>query len=212
MFNKAKILASAAAITLLIGAGSALAATTVVKESTTVDPAGNAVTTRDTTTTSTTAVTTNVVTEAGAVPVGTRTIHFEDFDTNGDHILSTREIGDVLFKLYDTDGNQVIDNNEFERPAVLTIAPVAKTTVVSYDFDNDGMADKQVVTQEQFMERTQLSRFDKNGNGLSPREFTGKAFNQVDVDKSKAIEMKEWQGVYISSIDAKNRAEAEVNK
>ncbi len=212
MFNKAKILASAAAITLLIGAGSALAATTVIKETTAIDPAGNAVTTTDSTTTTTSAVTTNVVTEAGAVPVGTRTIHFEDFDTNGDHILSTREIGDVLFKLYDTDGNQVIDNNEFERPAVLTIAPVAKTTTVSYDFDNDGMADKQVVTQEQFMERTQLSRFDKNGNGLSPREFTGKAFNQVDVDKSKAIEMKEWQGVYISSIDAKNRAEAEVNK
>ncbi|MDE1153316.1 MAG: hypothetical protein PW788_12330 [Micavibrio sp.] len=212
MFNKAKILASAAAIALIAATGAAHAETTVIKQTVAETPAGNTVVGTETTTTSSSSVTTHTATEPLAAAAGSRTIHVEDFDTNGDHILSTQEIGDALFKLYDTDGNQVIDNNEYERPAVLTIAPVAKTTTVTYDFNNDGIPDKQVVTEQQFMEKTQLSRFDKNGNGLSPHEFTGKYFNQVDVDKSKVIEMKEWQGVYIASIDAKNRAEAALNK
>jgi len=212
MFNKAKILASVAAVALLATAAVAHAETTVIKQTVHETPSGANVVNTETTTTSSSSVTTHTATEPMPVTGNARVIHVEDFDTNGDHILSTQEIGDALFRLYDTDGNQVIDNNEYERPAVLTIAPVAKTTTVTYDFNNDGIPDKQVVTQQQFMEKTQLSRFDKNGNGLSPHEFTGKYFNQVDVDKSKVIEMKEWQGVYNEAIDKKNRAEAALNK
>lgn len=211
MFHKTKFLATAAAVLLLAQTSGAFADTTIVRETTTA-PDGAVTTNQSAVTTTSETVTTHTTTEPGAVKPGTRVIHLEDFDTNGDHILSTREIGDVLFKLYDTDGNDVIDNNEYERPAVLTVAPVEKTTTIQYDFNNDGIADKEVTTYDQFMENTQLSRFDKNHDGLSAHEFTGKAFNIVDVDKSKAIEMKEWQGVYIASIDAKNHAEAELNK
>ncbi len=165
-----------------------------------------------TTTTSSSKTFTETTVAPTPLPATTRSIHFEDFDANHNGILSLAEVGDMLFGLYDTDGNMVIDNNEFERPAVLTVSPMEKMTKVTYDFDNDGIADKQEVTYEKFLEYTQLSRFDKNNNGLSAHEFTDKHFNIVDVDNSKVIEKKEWEGVYNASIDAKNRAEAALNK
>lgn len=159
-----------------------------------------------------TTVTTQSNTAQLPLAIGSRAIHFEDFDVNRDNMLTADEIGEVLFKLYDTDGNQVIDNVEYERPAVLTISPMETTTKVTYDFDGDGIADKQVYTYDTFMQHSLLSRFDKNSNGLSAHEFTGKSFLEADVDKSKAIESKEWEGTYVASIDDKNRAEAALNK
>ncbi|HYD18607.1 MAG TPA: hypothetical protein VEF76_09025 [Patescibacteria group bacterium] len=202
-------------------ANQAVAETTVVHERIVEVPAAKSTVTTTTTpttieTTTSTTTSSSKLTETAVVPAPlaptTRALHIQDFDADRNGLLSRAEVGEMIFGLYDTDGNMVIDNNEFERPAVLTVAPMEKMTKITYDFDNDGMADKQEVTYERFMEYTQLSRFDKNNNGLSPHEFTGKAFNQVDVDDSKAIEKKEWQGVYNEAIDAKNRAEAALNK
>jgi hypothetical protein len=44
---------------------------------------------------------------------------------------------------------------------------------------------------------TGLERFDNDGNGLSPREFTGKSVLQLDLDKSGLIEMREWRKAYM---------------
>ena len=184
----------------------------VVESTTTTTTTGAPVAVETTTTTSSSKTFTETTVAPTPLPPTTRAIHFEDFDANRNGILSLSEVGDMLFGLYDTDGNMVIDNNEYERPAVLTVAPMEKMTKITYDFDNDGIADKQEVTYEKFLEYTQLSRFDKNNNGLSPREFTDKHFNIVDVDNSKVIEKKEWEGVYNARIDAKNRAEANLNK
>ncbi|MEZ0262548.1 MAG: hypothetical protein ACAH80_16205, partial [Alphaproteobacteria bacterium] len=115
---------------------------TVVRETTTTTPAGSTTTTTQqsvTTTpvTSTTVITTPVTTSTATTsttssatywrteehstgPAGARTIDFIQFDMNNDKILSINEIGEMLFKLYDTDGNQVVDNIEYERRAVAT--------------------------------------------------------------------------------------------
>jgi hypothetical protein len=164
------------------------------------------------TTTSSSKVSTETVFEPGKPANGSRAIHFEDFDLNHDGTLTREEAGEMLFRLYDTDGNQVIDNVEYERKAVLSISPMKKTTKLTYDDNNDGVADKQEATEEDIMEQTMLSKFDKDGDGLSPAEFTGQAFNVTDVNKSHAIEKKEWLGVYDGRVNAKNRAEAALNK
>jgi hypothetical protein len=155
-----------------------------------------------------------VVTSPAVIPVvaGVRTIHFEDFDINHDAMLARWEAGEMLFKLYDMDGNMVIDNIEFEKKAVLTVTPMQAVTRMSYDFDNDGIADKTVVTVDDFMQRSMLSRFDRNGDGLSAHEFTGEHFNEVDINNDHAVDKKEWIGSYDAQIDAKNRAEAALNK
>lgn len=144
--------------------------------------------------------------------VGIHAPGFSDFDLNKDNIVSVNEIGKSLFKYYDADGNEKIDNNEYKQRIVVNAAPVQKDTVISYDFDGDGVADKTQYTYETFMQETMLSRFDKNSNGLSPHEFTGLDFDEADVDHSKEIDLKEWQGTYIASIDAANKSKANLNK
>lgn len=145
-------------------------------------------------------------------PAGTRTIAFSDFDLNGDHILSRNEVGTKLFKLYDTDGNEVIDNIEFERRAVLTVLPVQKETKISFDFDGDGIIDESQVSQQTFMDSTLLTRFDQNQDGLSPHEFTRRDFMKADINNDKQVDLEEWKGSYIATIDARNESDARFNK
>lgn len=152
------------------------------------------------------------VTDPNSIPaVGAHKIGFSDFDLNKDNIVSTNEIGKSLFKYYDTDDNEKIDNNEYKQRIVVNATPVQKDTVVSYDFDGDGMADTTKYTYETFMQQTMLSRFDKNSNGLSPYEFTGRSFDDADINKNKEIDLKEWQGTYTASIDAANKSKANIN-
>lgn len=145
-------------------------------------------------------------------PDGSRTVNLMDFDLNGDKILTRAEVGQKLFKLYDTDGNNVIDNIEFERPAVLTVLPVEKTTTISYDFDGNGSIDQQDRTYQTFLDYTSLSRFDGDKDGMSPHEFTNRYFNIADINNDKVVDLDEWIGSYNATVDAKNKEDARFNK
>lgn len=87
-----------------------------------------------------------------------------------------------------------------------------KNTVIKYDFDNNGLADKTEHTRETFMKNTLLTRFDKNMDGLSPHEFTGLSFLVADINNDKMIDIKEWQGSYIPAINKINETKALYNK
>lgn len=190
------------ALALMVMAAPAFAAST--------EPPQETVTT--TVTTKASSVKTSTVEEPLKPEAGSRAIHFEDFDLDHDGKLTRAEAGEMLFRLYDTDGNMVVDDKEWLRPAVLSKSPIAKKTVTAYDDDNDGVADKVDATEERMTVDTMLSVYDKDGNGLSPEEFTGLTFNKADINRTNVIEKKEWQGVYDKKIDAKNRAEAALNR
>ena len=155
--------------------------------------------------------TTVTKTEQVLPKTGTRLINFMDFDLNQDKTLSTFEIGEMLFKLFDSDGNEVIDNVEYEHRNVMTVVPMEKETVISYDFDNDGQADRVERSYERVLEETKLSRFDNGGGGISPRDFAEKSFLEMDVNRSKMIELNEWRGAYIESIAEKNAKHVNLN-
>lgn len=156
---------------------------------------------------------TKVVTEEKILAKpGAHMYNIADFDLNKDGVLTLDEIGQTLFKMYDTDGNNIIDNIEYERKSVLTVVPVEKSTVVSYDLDGDGVVDEIKRTDEVFMRETQLSRFDTNKDGLSPHGFTGRSFLEADINRDKAIDLSEWRGSYIGSIDRYNKEQAQFNK
>ena len=144
-------------------------------------------------------VTTTSVTERAAQP-GAKTINLNNFDLNKDGILSSFEVGEMLFKLFDTDTSGAIDKTEFEFKSVLTVAPMEKTTTISYDYNNDGVADKTQYTFETFTQDTQLARFDKNKDGLSPHDFIEKMFDDVDTDHNGSIVLMEWRNAYMSKI------------
>lgn len=123
-------------------------------------------------------------------------VYFTSFDLNGDGILSKNEVGDRLYKSFDRDGNGLIDNIEWGKRSVITIVPMEKETLKLVDFDDDGRSEVATYSTEQFLQETGLSRFDKDNDGLSPREFVGEYFKQVDTSKNHFIEKKEWQAVY----------------
>lgn len=144
-------------------------------------------------------VTTSTVTKQ-EVPAGTTAVNLRDFDMNADGILSSREVGEMLFKLFDSDTNNVIDAAEYENKAILTVVPMQKETTITYDFDNDGVADRTQIASETFSQNTQLSRFGSSPNGLSPHDFIDRTFSAVDKDASGSVDRTEWADAYIFKI------------
>lgn len=127
---------------------------------------------------------------------GVHKIDFMSFDENKDGVLEMKEVGDVLFTAFDRDGNGVIDNQEFDENPVMTVIPTEKTTYTFYDYNSDGKAEKAVMTQEDFLKKSSLMRFDTQYNGLSPKDFIGKSFKEVDMTHDNLLDLEEWQRVY----------------
>ena len=185
--------------------------TTKVKYATTGSTVGTTVTTEVAPVTTRSEM--NVqTTEKTIAADGTRLFNIAQFDINKDGVLSTPEVGEKLFAMYDFDGNGMIDNIEYEKNAVVTVTPVEKTTVITYDFNGDGIAEQQEKVYENFMRHTQLSRFDGDKDGLSAREFVGRGYLEADIDGDKMISKKEWQGSYNAEIDRSNKIKGNLNK
>ncbi|MEZ0261009.1 MAG: hypothetical protein ACAH80_08365 [Alphaproteobacteria bacterium] len=144
-------------------------------------------------------VTTKSTTEQ-VVRAGAKTINLNNFDLNKNGILSTFEVSEMLFKLFDTDTSGAVDSTEFEYKSVLTVAPMEKLTTISYDYDNNGVSDKTQYTFEKFTQDTQLARFDKNKDGLSPHEFVEKTFLEIDSDHNGGTDLVEWRTAYMTRI------------
>jgi hypothetical protein len=144
-------------------------------------------------------VTTRTTVAQKEIP-GTVKINFAALDLNNDGILSRSEVARKLFYIFDSDGNEVIDNREIKKNRVLTFIPLEKTELTMIDFDDDGKVDTSSVTNDQFMEFSMLHRFDKDLDGLSAQEFIGQSFLELDTDRSKVIEPQEWRDAYIASV------------
>jgi len=225
MINKTKyLLASTAIMACMIYAAPSFADTTV-KETVTESPDSVmskktvTETTPGSTSVSTTVTTdhqgtdgteTHYKTEQHTTTTDTRTVNLMDFDENKSGVLSADKVGRMLFKIFDTDGNGVIDSNEYEHHVNITILPAEKNTTVTYTLDDNGET-RTTTTYETFMQGTRLASFSNNGKGMSPHDFTGQDFLAVDVNRDHAIDLKEWQGTYIASIDKKNKENAGTN-
>ena len=129
-----------------------------------------------------------------------KSVRFMDFDMNGDGSLSQDEVGEMLFSIFDRDGNRVIDNVEMEKVGVLSFTPMVKKTVDMVSYDSNGTPEKVTVTEEEFMKRSQLIKFDKEEDGLTPLDFLGMPFNKVNVRDDGVIDMYEWQRAYAAII------------
>lgn len=150
-----------------------------------------------------TTVTTKTVVHQKELP-NTNKTNFNAFDLNEDGILSMQEVGEKLFYIFDTDGNEVIDNIEFDHKQVMTIIPMQKDTYTYVDIDNDGKTDSATYTYETFIQQSQLMRFDENMDGLSPADFIEMSFLELDDDKSKVIELDEWKEEYTAKVRPAN--------
>lgn len=131
---------------------------------------------------------------------GVKSVDFSAFDINKDGILTMEEVGENLFYMFDTDGNEVIDNIEWDNVNVYTITPMEKQTFTYVDFNDDGVAEHATYTYEQFWKESQLVRFDEDADGLSPSEFINVGFQKLDINDNNTIELKEWKKGYIETV------------
>lgn len=168
MRNNRTILAATAVLITLCGAAGAK---TVIRTETAISPA--------------------------TPPAGGRVIDFSVFDKNHDGDLSKREVGEELFHVFDRDGNEVIDNHEFDRQALMTIAPMKKETLTVIDRNADGDADETAYTYQNFLKQSELGKFSSNYTGLSPKEFTGSSFLRLDDNSDNAVDLQEWTESYL---------------
>jgi hypothetical protein len=134
---------------------------------------------------------------------GVRKIDFMSFDLNHDSKLSMNEVGDVLFNAFDSDSNGAIDNIEYDKASVSTVIPMEVTTLTFIDYNDDGMSDVSRVNKDEFLERSNLMRFDKDKDGLSPRDFMGSEVKAMDMNHNNLIEKDEWQRQYALKVKPK---------
>lgn len=131
---------------------------------------------------------------------GTRQINFAKFDLNGDNSLTMQEVGENLFYLFDQDGNELIDNIEWNNRNVYTITPMEQETFTYVDYNSDGVSEETTYTYDTFYTETGLARFDNDKNGLSAKEFIGEEFKVLDDNMSGTIDLEEWKEAYIASL------------
>ena len=124
-------------------------------------------------------------------------IDISEFDTNNSGTISIDEVGEKLFYLYDIDGNELIDNQEFDQPLIATVVPVERETITVVEVNGEGIATETSYQVSQFMAETRLAMFDKENDGLSPHEFIGEGFLKLDSNDDMGIDINEWKSAYI---------------
>ncbi|MEZ0226279.1 MAG: hypothetical protein ACAH83_17110 [Alphaproteobacteria bacterium] len=149
--------------------------------------------------------------EEPMVKPGTHLLNLTEFDANKDGRLTRAEIGEKLFHIFDTDGNNLVDNVEYEKKLVATIVPVKETEKIAFYSGDNVTPDKTITTSQDILKVTQLARFDKAGDGLSPHDFAAKDFAGADVDNDHFVKVEEWQGAYDAVINAENEDKQKFN-
>lgn len=134
--------------------------------------------------------------ETQTIAPGKTVLVISELDVNQSGTISTEEIGERLFYLYDRDGNEIIDNVEFDSELALSVTPVERETITVVDTNNDGIAEETSYSYETFMKQTRLSLFDGHEDGLSAQEFIGRGFLNLDSNDDMSIDLNEWKSAY----------------
>jgi hypothetical protein len=135
-------------------------------------------------------------------------IDFTDFDVNKDGSYSMAEVGEKLFYLFDTDGNEVIDNVEWNKINFYTITPMEVESFRYVDSTNAGQYQLEDYSYDVFYKESGLMKFDEDKDGLSAAEFIDEGYEVLDTDEDKMITLKEWQRAYLESRPKHNQAES----
>ncbi len=140
-----------------------------------------------------------------------KSINLMEFDLNDDGRLTQEEVGEKLFKVFDRDHNGVIDNREMKKVGLITLAPMQRKTTETIEYKSLDHPTKTTINEEEFLHRSQLVKFDKDEDGLTPLDFLGMTFLKVNVKKDDVIDLYEWKRAYAESVRGKHQEQYNYN-
>lgn len=196
MKSSYKYILSVAALALM--ASPALATSeTVTTKSSTVNPDGSVSYESHSVTTGTpdsVNVKTTAVTTAPVHPFYT----FYYYSPNHKAIVSGADLNDDIISLWDTNNNNVIDNQEYYKGALIVYEPTEYTKRTYMDIDADGIPE---LTKEEYTVRlTQMPEYAKlnadKKEGLTLYEFTGVGFQDADNDNDNQVSYDELKTAF----------------
>lgn len=127
-------------------------------------------------------------------------INIPDLDLDQDGRIRREEMARYMYFYFDHDGNEVLTKGEYHREYPIEILPYEAGAVDFIDLDNDGNDDGQVYTTESFLltvmvDKEAAAKAVEAGQ-LDALGFIGKWFLNLDINKSRAIDLHEWMDEY----------------
>ncbi len=125
-----------------------------------------------------------------------REIHIGALDLDRDGRISRKEAAEYMFFYFDHDGNEVLTKGEYHRKRKVSVVPYEGDEITVIDLDNDGQDDGVSYTTDTFLEEVMVGDYDPEDDGIKAYTFMDIYFLRLDSDKSRSIELDEWQKAY----------------
>jgi len=122
-------------------------------------------------------------------------ISIDWLDINLDGRVTREEVGKYLFFYFDHDGNESLSRGEYRKAREMTFLPYDGDRITFVDIDHDGLNDGTDLTAETFTQKAVVGEYDPD-EGLIAKEILDEGYLKADSDRSKYIELDEWQKIY----------------
>lgn len=125
-------------------------------------------------------------------------IYVPDFDLDNDGRIIREEIAKYVFFYFDRDGNESLTKGEYHKRRPMTVLPYEADAAPFVDLDNDGEDDGVIYDTESFVKAFMVDaeEYDPEADGIKAYELMDLYFLRIDTDKSRAVELDEWQKHY----------------
>jgi len=124
------------------------------------------------------------------VPIGA-------LDIDHDGRIQRVEAAKYMFFYFDRDGNEVLTKGEYHRKLDIELIPYEGEGINIIDLDGDGQDDQTEYTLETFLQTVMIGDYDPEEKQIKAFEMMDIYFSRLDTDKSRAIELDEWQKHYL---------------
>ncbi len=124
-------------------------------------------------------------------------INIPALDLDNDGRIMREEAAKYLFFYLDHDGNEVLTKGEYHRERPITVLPYEAESVNFIDLNNDKQNDEGVYTTETFLQMVYVGEYDPSDEGIKAYNMMDLNFLRMDRDKSKGVELDEWQKHYL---------------
>ncbi len=121
------------------------------------------------------------------------TLYVPNLDLDNDGRILRTEVAEYMFFYFDRDGNESLTKGEYHRVRPFVLVEYDPLEAQFIDINNDGEDDGVVYDTESFLAAVMLNEDYLEEDGIKAYHMMDLYFSRFDTDKSRAIELDEWQ-------------------